>query len=436
MAAEVRPIRTAAELALIERFETARARLPGDAEVRARAFGVVAEGLPHRRVEEWKYTDLRALMRDAKPLAEVPGAAEIEAFQAELPPLAGVDAIQIVLLNGTLVPQVSKLDGLPEGVEVVPLATALTEGHPLFARMGEGGMPHDNAAIALNTAFVSDGVILHVAAGVEVTKPVHVVFAQTGAGHASYGRVLAVVEEGARFDLIESHYGAGQHQTNTLVEILAGDRATVRHYKAQSEDLSTLHLATLAVKLGEETRFETLSLNRGSAVARQQIFATFAGEGSSAALRGITLGGARRHLDTTLVVDHQAPGCESREQYKAALDGETRSVFQGKIIVRQAAQKTDGRMMSQALMLSEGAEADLKPELEIYADDVQCAHGATCGALDEEHLFYLMARGIAKVDAQSMLVHAFVGEVLDSVEDETLRDAFATIAEGWLTARD
>lgn len=436
MSAEIRPIRTPAEIALAERFEAARASLPGNAEERARAFGFVAEGLPHRRIEEWKYTDLRTLMREAKPLADVPGSAEIAAVRAAGLPLDEVDAARIVILNGALVPELSALDRMPEGVEAVPFATALAENHALLAHIGTTEMPLDNAAIALNTAFVSDGVLLNIPAGIAVERPVHIVFAQTGDGHAAYGRVLAVVGEGASVDFIESHVGPGAHQTNSLVEIIASDGSRIGHTKLQNEDLATLHLATLSVKLGAETRFESLALQRGSAVARQQLFVTFAGENSHAALRGVTVGGGRRHLDTTLVVDHQAPGCESREHYKTALDGELRAVFQGKIIVRQAAQKTDGRMMSQALMLSEGAEADLKPELEIYADDVQCAHGATCGAIDEDQLFYLMARGITRRDAEAILVAAFVDEVFDTVENEALRTGLLAVADGWLAARD
>jgi len=433
---ELRTIRTAAETALAEAFEAARAVLPGDPEVRARAFDAVAQGLPHRRVEEWKYTDLRALMREARPLAQVPGEKDIAALRAAGLPLGDVDALRLVVLNGTLVPELSDLDRLPAGVELVPLANALATAHPLLKRLGEAGAPGDNAAIALNTAFVSDGALVHVSEGVKLDRPLHVVFAQAGAGHAAYGRVLVVADKGAAFDLIESHAGEGAHQTNSYVEILAGDDTAIRHTKLQTESLSALHLGTLAVTLGARAKFDSLAVARGSAVARQQVFLTFAGEGIEANLRGVSLVGGKRHLDTTLLVDHVKPGGISREQFKAALEGEGRSVFQGKIIVRQAAQKTDGRMMTKALMLSDSAEADLKPELEIYADDVQCAHGATCGALDEEQVFYLMARGLPRAEAEAILVAAFVEDVFDTVEDDALREALTAVAEEWLAARN
>jgi Fe-S cluster assembly protein SufD len=431
MNAAVRPVRTAAEAALVEQFTAAKASLPGDRSAREIAFGAVVEGLPHRRIEEWKYTDLRALMKDAKPLAGVPGKAEIDAA-AKAVPLSKIDAATILFVNGTL----AELGSLPQGVEAVSLAKAYADNHPLLAKFGEAGAPGDNAAIALNTAFVSDGVLLTVKNGTQVDKPVHLAFAQHGKGHAAYARVLVVVEEGASFTLIESHTGAGAHQTNSYVELLAADKTDVTAIKLQNEDLASQHLATFAIKLGADAKLTTASIARGSAVARQQMHLLFEGDNTTAALHGISLSGGNRHLDTTLFVDHASFGCESREQFKSVLDGESRSVFQGKILVRQNAQKTDGRMMMRALMLSEGCEADLKPELEIYADDVQCAHGATCTAIEEEYLFYLMARGIPKAEAEAMLVEAFVDDVLDAIENEPLREALRVVTNNWLKVRD
>jgi Fe-S cluster assembly protein SufD len=431
----VRPIKTAAESALVEQFTAAKSRLPGDVSAREDAFAAVADGLPHRRVEEWKYTDLRALMKDAKPLAELPTVGEIGLVRERLDAQA-VDAARIVFLNGSLIEALSDMDALPAGVEAVSLARAFADGHELLARSGEAPAPANNAAIALNTAFVSDGVLIRIPAGTKVNRPLHLVFTQEGTGHAAYARVLVVVEEGASVELIESHSGAGSHQTNSYVELLADDNSEVTLVKLQAESLGTQHLATFAAKLGASVKLTTVAIARGAQVARQQMFVTFAGDDTHAALHGITLSGARRHLDTTMFVDHASYACESREQFKMVLDGESRSVFQGKILVRQNAQKTDGRMMMRALLLAEGSEADLKPELEIYADDVQCAHGATCAALNDEHLFYLMARGIPRVEAEAILVEAFVGEVLDAVENEPLREALAVVTNDWLRIRD
>jgi Fe-S cluster assembly protein SufD len=430
MTAIVRPVKTAAETALVQQFAALKATLPGNRKARENAFASVVEGLPHRRVEEWKYTDLRALMKDAKPLAEMPGTAEIEA--AKRASLARDGAVTALFVNGAL----AELGTLPGGIEAVPLAKAFADNHPLLARFGEAGAPMDNAAIALNTAFVSDGLLLTVKKGENVSTPIHLAFVQEGTDHAAYARVLIVVEEGASFTLIESHAGHGTHQTNSYVELLAADKTDVTAIKLQAESSESQHLATFAIKLGAEAKLTTVAFVRGGAVARQQVFLKFDGEGSTASLNGVTLSGGDRHLDTTLFVDHAAFGCESRELFKSVLDGESRSVFQGKILVRQNAQKTDGRMMMRALMLSEGCEADMKPELEIYADDVQCAHGATCGALDADHLFYLMARGIPKVDAEAILAEGFVGEVLDMVEDERVHAALSDVAAQWLRRRD
>ena len=426
-----RPVRTEAENALVEQFTAVKAKLPGNRDQRETAFAAVVEGLPHRRVEDWKYTDLRALMKKAKPLAEMPGKAEIDAAR-KTTPFGKVNAAEILFVNGALAEMVV----LPQGVEAMPLAKAYAENHPLLKRFGESGVPADNAAVALNTAFVSDGIVLTVKKGAKVETPLHLAFVQHGAGHASYARVLVVVEEGASVTLIESHTGKGAHQTNSYVEILAADKTDVTAVKLQNEDLATQHLATLAIRLGADAKLTTVNVSRGSALARQQIHLLFEGDNTNGSLNGISLSGGRRHLDTTLFVDHASYGCESREQFKSVLDGESRSVFQGKILVRQNAQKTDGRMMMRSLMLSEGSEADLKPELEIYADDVQCAHGATCAALEEDYLFYLMARGIPRKDAESMLIEGFIGEVFDAVEDETLKNDLTAITDEWLRVRD
>lgn len=431
MTAVIRPVKTAAETALVEQFTAAKAALPGNAVIREQAFGTIVEGLPHRRVEEWKYTDLRALMKDAKPLAVVPEKDEIDAAKKKVS-FAGLKTATVLFVNGALVEQ----DKMPAGVEAVSLTKAYATDHALLKRFGESGVPADNAAVALNTAFVSDGILLTVKKGANIDTPVHLAFVQQGGGHAAYARVLVVVEDGASVTLVESHTGQGAHQTNSYVEVLAADKTDVTLVKLQNEDLSSQHLATLAIKLGAEAKLTTANVSRGAAVARQQIHLFFQGDNTNASLNGISLSGGKRHLDTTLFVDHASYDCESREQFKQVLDGQSRSVFQGKILVRQNAQKTDGRMMMRALMLSDDSEADLKPELEIYADDVQCAHGATCAALEEEYLFYLMARGIPRAEAEAMLVEGFVGEVLDAVENETLKDELLAVTNEWLRVRN
>ncbi|HVV94394.1 MAG TPA: Fe-S cluster assembly protein SufD [Hyphomicrobiales bacterium] len=429
------PIRTPAETALVEAFALARERLPGDPDVRARAFAPLEKGLPHRRIEEWKYTDLHALLREVKPLAAPPDAAAVKAIRKGGLPLGKAEAIRLVLVNGSFVPALSDLDALPAGVEVVPLGRALAEGQPWLARLGEAGAPADNAAVALAAAFAGDGVMIRLAAGAEVERPILLAHVQQGDGHAAYARSLVIAEARASATLVESHSGPGAHQTGSLLEILAGQGASLRHVKLQGEAAGTVHLATLAVRLDAAAAIDSLVVERGAALARQQMFVTFAGEGARAALKGVTLAGGIRHLDTTAVIDHAVPGCISTEQFKAVIDGRARAVFQGRINVAPRAQKTDARMVMRALMLSEGSEADLKPELWINADDVQCAHGATASAIDEEQIFYLAARGIPRPEAETMLVEAFVAEVLDAAP-EAVRAAARALAATWLKERD
>jgi Fe-S cluster assembly protein SufD len=439
MAAELKVVRTAAEEALVRRFPAVKASLPGGAEVvrlRDAAFELIQKrGLPHRRVEEWKYTDLRALMREAAPLAEKPDAAAIAAAFNGARAFPGLEALRLTFVNGHLAPEIS--DGeTPAGVEVVPFNDALASGHPLLASLAPVEAARDNAAYALNAAFMNDGAAVRVATGTEAT--LHLRFVNDGAAaFATATRVLVVVEEGASVTLVESHEGRGEaaHQLNDVVEIVARDRATVKHVRLNAEGPRALALSTLTARLGANVSFDTLNVVTGSAASRHQVFLAFAGEHSKANVNGATMIKGGQHADTTLLVDHAVPHCDSRELFKTVIDGEATGVFQGKIIVRPHAQKTDGRMMSAAVLLSEGGTMNNKPELEIFADDVQCAHGATCGQLDEDLLFYLMARGLPRPEAETLLVQAFLGEAIESVEHEGLREALIEAVTGWLAER-
>ena len=216
--------------------------------------------------------------------------------------------------------------------------------------------------------------------------------------------------------------------------MIAGDRTNVQHVRLNAEGDQALALSTLAAKIGGDAVFNSINVVAGSATSRHQVFAILAGENTNLRVNGATMLKGRQHADSTLVVEHAAPHCESRELFKTVIDDEATGVFQGKIIVPPHAQKTDGRMMSAALLLSEGGAMNNKPELEIFADDVQCAHGATCGQLDEDLLFYLMARGLPKKEAESLLVQAFLGEALEFVENEAVRESLIGTVEGWLKA--
>jgi Fe-S cluster assembly protein SufD len=441
MTVELRTVKTNAEQALAQAYSAEKARLPGDRKVvalrEAAAARFDALGLPHRRVEEWKYTDLRALLREAKPIAGAPDAAAIARAKDAGKLIGDMDSRRIVFVDGAFAPELSDLANLSPGLTIRSMAQALAAGDALVAgHLGKVVPAEQEGVVALNTALMRDGAVIHVAKGATLERPIHLVFAATGERPASvFTRSLVVIEQGARAMLVESHDANTGHQINTALELMVGDNAHVDHIKITSGPSDLVHVSSLMAAIGANARFNDFAFNIGGGVVRNQTFVRFDGEGTHAGLRGASLLRGEQHVDSTLVVDHKAGGCQSREVFASVLDDESRGVFQGKIVVRQHAQKTDARMMTRALLLSNEAEADNKPELEIFADDVQCGHGATSGALDENLKFYLMARGIPEVEAEALLVQAFVGEAVEGIEHAGLRDALMEQVAGWLKAR-
>jgi Fe-S cluster assembly protein SufD len=314
----------------------------------------------------------------------------------------------------------------------------MATGHPLLDNLGAVEIARTNPLYQLNTAFMGDGAIIRVTAEAPTDRPIHLRFLNTGSTpFATATRTLVVVDEGASVTLLETHEGPDglTYQPNGVVEVVAGDRSNVRHLRLNAEGFDALALSTLTAKLGAGASFNTLNATIGSAVSRHQVFLAFTGEGSTARIDGATMLRGRQHADATLVIDHAVAHCVSRELFKTILDDGATGVFQGKIIVRPHAQKTDGKMMSAALLLGENATMYNKPELEIFADDVVCGHGATCGALDEDLLFYLGSRGLPQVEAERLLLQAFLGEAIETVEHEGVRDALVGHVEGWLQGR-
>jgi len=436
---ELTLMKNAAEQQLAAEWAAAKAKLPGAAPLREAAFQRFAlTGLPHRRVEEWKYTDLRALMRDAKPLASPPDAAAKARARDAGALLADVECRRLVFVDGAFASELSDLAGLEPGLTIQTMSDALAKGDAFVsARLGKT-VPTDDPAVALNTAFMGDGAVIHIAAGAAIERPLHLVFAATGDTPAAlFTRSLITIESGARAMLVESHEGSADrdYQVNTALELSVADEAHVDHIKITREGGKALHVSSLMADVGAHARFNTFLFTTGGAVVRNQLFLRFGGEGTVANIRGACLLKGRQHADTTLVADHAAAECQSREVFKTVLDDESRGIFQGKIIVRPRAQKTDAKMASHALMLSDEAEADNKPELEIFADDVQCGHGATAGDLNEDLLFYLRARGIPQKEAESLLIQAFVGDAVEGVEHAGLREALMEAVVVWLSTR-
>ena len=436
--AELTLMKNAAEQQLAAEWARAKARLPGPAPLREAAFENFAKtGLPHRRVEEWKYTDLRALMRDAKPLVARPDAAIFAALKDVDAGLGDLDARRIVIADGYLAPDWTDRNDSDPGIAITELFAWLGETN-LFRLNSIPEPARNDIAVSLNTAFMTGGVVIHVRKDACIEQPIHLAHVFSGKTAAAvYPRSIVIVEPGARLMLIESHEGPGtiDYQVNAALQIFAGEGAHVDHIKVTREGDQALHISSLMADVGAHARFNTFGYTTGGGVVRNQLFLRFGGEGTVANIRGATLLKRRQHADTTLVVDHAAPGCQSREVFKSVLDEESRGIFQGKIIVRPGAQKTDAKMASHALMLSEEAEADNKPELEIFADDVQCGHGATAGDLNEDLLFYLRARGIPAAEAEALLIQAFVGDAIEGIEHAGLREALMEAVAAWLKAR-
>ncbi len=442
MNAAIRPMKTQAELGLVDVFTKSKPRLPGGGDIgeaRAAAFNCFAlAGLPHSRVEAWKYTDLRRLMHDAKPLARSPDAAAKARAHAAGGVFAALGLRRLVVLNGSFVADMSDLDDLETGLTIRAMAGALVLDEPLLSHgLGEAA-PVDDPAFALNTALAGDGVVVAIAPGAAIERPIHLVFINTDSEPAAmFTRSLVVMGAGASATIVETHEGNDQseYQVNTALQLVVGDGSRFDHIRVAREGNAAIHIATTLANIGAGARYNQLAFVTGGAVVRNQQFVLLAGEGADVNLRGLSLLSERQHVDNTLAVEHAVANSQSRELFKAVVDDEARAVFQGKITVRPRAQKTDAKMMARALLLSDRAEADCKPELAIFADDVQCGHGATTGTLDEQLKFYLMARGIPDKEAEALLIQAFAAEVVEAIAHEGIRTALMAATEVWLEQR-
>jgi Fe-S cluster assembly protein SufD len=423
-------------------FATARDRLPGTgkvAELRQRSFEAYDRaGLPHRRIEEWKYTDLRALMRQLLPLAPAPDSAALERAKAALASIAVADAQRLVLVDGVFVPALSDLSAPEAGIDVRTLRDVLEDAdNDARADLLDSGAIA-GPMISLNAAMATDGALVSFAGGAAPKRPVHIVHVATRSSAAIYTRSLVTIGKGAKATLLESFVaaeGAKSYQAQDTVTVRLGDEAELQHVRLMDDAPDAINITNAIFSIGAKSRLNTLNMTSGGGVSRYQGYLTFAGEGSEATANGVSLLKGRQHADNTLFLDHAVPNCFSREIFRSVLDDRAHSVFQGRIMVRPGAQKTDAKMMTRALLLSDEAEADNKPELEIFADDVACGHGATTGALDESLLFYLRARGLSEKQAQAMLIQAFVGEAIESIANDDLRELAMATAERWLAAR-
>ena len=421
--------------------DAAAAALPGEGlpwldALRAEGRRLSADGLPGTRMEAWKYTSLAPLaaLDFGAPAASMDAVAE-----ADLGPdaFAAAEGPSLVFVNGRLSARHSRFEALPPGLRIVGLAQGLADDPAqVEALIGEAGPPNGDPMAAFNAAFAADGCIVEVEPAAQVEQPVKLRFvaAPGGAPLAYHPRVIVRLGAGSRLTLVECHEGpaGGATWSNPLTDIRIGEGATLSHVKLQIEGEGAYHTALTKAALAGEGRYESHLLALGARLARHEIHVRFDGEGARCELRGGYMARGSQHVDNTTVIDHAVPHCESREVYKGVLDDTARGVFQGRIVVRQDAQKTDGHQLNRTLLLSPKAEIDTKPELEIYADDVKCSHGATAGEPEADQLFYLRSRGLDRRTALALIVEGFMGELLDEIGDEPVRAAMAARVAEWI----
>jgi Fe-S cluster assembly protein SufD len=401
----------------LRRYQGMIGRLPGDSALRAAAAAAFRDsGLPGgssgRRSEAWKFTSLR-------PVAEADFRAVSPSHESEtiLAGLKLLDASRIVFVDG----------GLREDLSVMPPA-----GFSCFADQPDFGTltwPDREPMVALNTMLAIDGAALHVPAGSDggVVQLVSI-----SGGDADYHPRHSIrLAPGAQLTVVEISAGQGAYLLNTVAEIHVAEGAHLTHVRLQDEAVTAFHVSTTYADVETGGTYDSFTLNLGARLSRTEVHTTLSGSGAVAHLNAAQILAGSQHSDFTTVVSHAAPGCTSRQTVKNVLTGRSHGVFQGKIEVARIAQKTDGYQMNQALLLSPDAEVNSKPELEIFADDVKCSHGATVGELDSEQMFYLRSRGIPDPEARAILVRAFLAEALDAVADDTIRSKLETAVERW-----
>ncbi len=436
----VTPIKTKAEQQLAAQFEASIASLPGAGWVpaarRAAMHRFVAAGLPHRKLEAWKYTDLRAALRDVPaPALFKAGTPKVDGAKLKAalgPDLAKLPAIRFVFVNGVFAAAdspVTHKPGTSYGYHTLVDALSMP-----VEWMQADFDANPSSPASLNSAFATDGIVLRVAAEVTLDLPVHLVFLTDSASpNRITTRNFVRVDEGAHVTLLESHVGAGGgHHANSMTQLHVMDGAKVEHLKLAAEGPQATHLATWMVDVEAGATYNAFQLSESAALARNDVNVTFKGENASFTFNAAALGRGKSHIDTTMVIDHAVPRCTSRENIRAVLDDDARGIFQGKVIVRPDAQKSDGKQMAKALLLSPDAEFDSKPELEIYADDVVCGHGSTVAEMDDDQVFYLMARGIPEPQARALLTEAFAAETIDAIEHAGIREAMRARLAAWL----
>jgi len=427
----------------VRQFARLEERLAGGRQpwlhrIRRAAMAQFAElGFPTTRHEEWRFTNVSPLTKiPFQPVAddELDGVAPATLKQFTF---GGLDCIRLVFENGRFSAKLSPIRSLHNGMKIGSLAAALdSDRERVEPYLGRHASCKDHAFVALNTAFVEDGAFIYVPPGKIVEQPLHLLFLSTSLDEpkVSHPRNLIVVGDNSQITIVESYVGldGGFNFTNAVTEIIAGQNAVIDHCKVVQGNVHAFHIATLAVHQGRGSNFTSHSISLGGALVRNDLNARLDAEGVECTLNGLYMAGGHDLVDNHTSIDHAKPRCSSHEVYKGVLDGKSKGVFNGKILVRPDAQKTDAKQTNKNLLLSTGAVIDTKPQLQIYADDVKCTHGATVGQLDKDAIFYLRSRGIGQEDARNMLTYAFANDILSRIKIDEVRAHLDAALLSWL----
>ncbi|MEE9267070.1 MAG: Fe-S cluster assembly protein SufD [Gammaproteobacteria bacterium] len=413
----------------IAEFSALRARLPGRGlewldRSRESALDAFAHtGFPTPRHEDWKYTRVTPIEKRSFKFAEQNGihvhTRDVERFH-----LGALECEQLVFVDGRYVDALSRRNVVDSGARITTLESAMNASSQLLeSHLGHYASVTGQPFSALNTAFMTDGAVIHVKNPGAGKPPIHLLFIATREEVVAHPRILVIAEAGSQMAVVESYTSLfdGCYFTNALTEIVLMEEARVDHYKLQEESIKAFHVATLQIHQGRNSRFVSHSFSFGGQLVRNDINVLLDADGAGCTLNGLFMASGRQHVDYHTRIDHAKPHGTSEETYKGILDGRARGVFNGRVKVHPGAQKTDAHQSNKNLLLSRDAEIDTKPELEIYADDVKCSHGATVGQLDEQTLYYLRSRGIGEAQARSLLTYGFAKDILDRVELAQLR---------------
>ena len=404
------------------------------------------KGFPTTHDEDWRFTNLAALAKTPFQRA-VKGSVTVTTEQIEKFRVPGAGC-RLVFVNGHFAPELSEVGDLPDTLEICSLERAIAKAmegsepegcapEGIEQNLGRYADVRRDVFSALNTALWEDGAYLRIHRGAVIEQPIHLLYVSAGAGAAimTHPRTLIVAEPTSHAAVIEDYVSIGEETafSNAVTELVAGQDAVVSHFLVERENLAAFNVSTLRLELARGTNVSSHSILLGGGLVRNNVHPVLAGEGAECLINGLFVGAEHQHLDNYMLVEHAQPQCSSRQFYNGILDDRARGVFHGRIVVHKDAQKTDAKQTNRNLLLSDDARIDTKPQLEIYADDVKCTHGATIGQIEEEQLFYLRTRGIEETSARNLLLYAFAAECLDRMHDSPTREFVAELIRERLT---